>query len=84
VGNGLGSHDPGVAVVAVVELFEKAMFPWMVFTGANAPTTVDRFPRGEAVHYREYAIEHGGTSSTGTAAAPAAHRTVPCRRVRRR
>ena len=25
----------------------------MVFTGANSPTTVDRFPRGEAQHYRE-------------------------------
>jgi uncharacterized SAM-binding protein YcdF (DUF218 family) len=31
----------------------------MVFTGANAPTTKDRFPRGGAVHYREYAIRHG-------------------------
>jgi uncharacterized SAM-binding protein YcdF (DUF218 family) len=31
----------------------------MVFTGANAPTTVERFPRGEAVHYREYAVDHG-------------------------
>jgi uncharacterized SAM-binding protein YcdF (DUF218 family) len=30
-----------------------------VFTGANAPTTIGRFPRGEAVHYREYALEHG-------------------------
>jgi uncharacterized SAM-binding protein YcdF (DUF218 family) len=30
-----------------------------VFTGANAPTTVERFPRGEAVHYREIALELG-------------------------
>ncbi len=30
-----------------------------MFTGANAPTTVERFPRGEAVHYREYAMEQG-------------------------
>ena len=30
-----------------------------MFTGANAPTTVERFPRGEAVHYRERAIELG-------------------------
>jgi uncharacterized SAM-binding protein YcdF (DUF218 family) len=58
VGIGLGSHDPGVAMVAV-ELFRRGMFPRIVFTGANSPTTVDRFPRGEAVHYREYAIEHG-------------------------
>src|SRR5690606_18549424 len=35
------------------------MFPWLVFTGANAPTTVREFPRGEAVHYREYAVAHG-------------------------
>jgi uncharacterized SAM-binding protein YcdF (DUF218 family) len=35
------------------------MYPRLVFTGANAPTTVREFPRGEAVHYREYAIEHG-------------------------
>src|SRR6266536_1562686 len=58
VGIGLGSHDLGVAVVAV-ELFHRGLFPRIVFTGANAPTTIDRFPRGEAVHYREYAIEHG-------------------------
>jgi len=58
VGIGLGSHDLGVAVVAV-DLFHQGMFPHIVFTGANAPTTIDRFPRGEAVHYREYAIEHG-------------------------
>ena len=30
-----------------------------MFTGANAPTTIDRFPRGEAVHYREHALEMG-------------------------
>ncbi len=58
VGIGLGSHDLGVAVV-VVELFHRGMFPRIVFTGANAPTTIDRFPRGEAVHYREYALDHG-------------------------
>jgi uncharacterized SAM-binding protein YcdF (DUF218 family) len=58
VGIGLGSHDLGVAVVAV-DLFHQGMFPLIVFTGANAPTTVERFPRGEAVHYREYALEHG-------------------------
>jgi hypothetical protein len=26
----------------------------------NAPTTVKRFPGGEAVHYRQDALEHGG------------------------
>lgn len=58
VGIGLGSHDLSVATVAT-DLFHRGMFPLIVFTGANAPTTVDRFPRGEAVHYREHAIEHG-------------------------
>jgi uncharacterized SAM-binding protein YcdF (DUF218 family) len=58
VGIGLGSHDPGVAIY-IAELFHRAMFPLIVFTGANTPTTVDRFPRGEAVHYRDHAIELG-------------------------
>jgi uncharacterized SAM-binding protein YcdF (DUF218 family) len=35
------------------------MYPTLVFTGANAPTTLGTFPRGEAVHYREYATAHG-------------------------
>ncbi|MCS7483112.1 YdcF family protein [Umezawaea endophytica] len=54
---GLGSHDIGVAV-RVVELYKAGAFPLVVFTGANAPTTIERFPRGEAVHYREYALAH--------------------------
>lgn len=58
VGIGLGSHDPTVPEVAV-NLFHRGMFPYIVFTGANAPTTIERYPRGEAVHYGEYAIEHG-------------------------
>ncbi|MFC4907607.1 YdcF family protein [Actinomadura gamaensis] len=58
VGIGLGSHDLGVATFAA-ELYRRGMFPRIVFTGANAPTTVDRFPRGEAVHYREHAIDLG-------------------------
>ncbi len=57
-GIGLGSRDPGVAVHAA-ELFHAGRFPLLVFTGANAPTTVERFPRGEAVHYREIALELG-------------------------
>ncbi|MEU4764627.1 YdcF family protein [Actinosynnema sp. NPDC023794] len=55
---GLGSHDIGVAVRAV-ELYQAGTVQRLLFTGANAPTTVKRFPRGEAVHYREYALEHG-------------------------
>jgi uncharacterized SAM-binding protein YcdF (DUF218 family) len=58
IGIGLGSHDLGVAIFAA-ELFERGMFPRIVFTGGNAPTTVGRFPRGEAVHYREHAVELG-------------------------
>lgn len=58
VGVGLGSHDLGVATYTA-ELFHQEMFPRIVFTGANAPTTIERFPRGEAVHYREHAIERG-------------------------
>lgn len=58
VGIGLGSHDLGVAT-HTAELYRQGMFPRIVFTGANAPTTVERFPRGEAVHYREHAISLG-------------------------
>jgi uncharacterized SAM-binding protein YcdF (DUF218 family) len=58
VGVGLGSHDIGVAV-RTADLYHAGMFPLIVFTGANAPTTIDRFPRGEAVHYRERALEEG-------------------------
>lgn len=55
---GLGSHDLGVATYAA-ELFHARLFPTLVFTGANSPTTVQRFPRGEATHYREHAIDLG-------------------------
>jgi uncharacterized SAM-binding protein YcdF (DUF218 family) len=58
VGIGLGSHDLGVATFTA-ELYQQGMIPRIVFTGANAPTTIERFPRGEAVHYREHAIELG-------------------------
>ncbi len=58
VGIGLGSHDLGVATCAS-DLYQQGMFPLIVFTGANAPTTVSRFPRGEAVHYKEHAVELG-------------------------
>lgn len=55
---GLGSHDLGVADAAV-GLYERGMAPLLVFTGANSPTTRERMPRGEAVHYRERALELG-------------------------
>ena len=55
---GLGSHDLGVATYTA-ELYHRGFFPSIVFTGANAPTTIERFPHGEAVHYREHAINLG-------------------------
>jgi hypothetical protein len=58
VGIGLGSHDLGVATYAA-ELYQQGMFPLIVFTGANAPTTVQRFPRGQVVHYAEHAEQLG-------------------------
>ncbi|MFB7297644.1 YdcF family protein [Streptomyces rubiginosohelvolus] len=39
------------------------MMPLIVFTGATSPTTRERMPRGEAVHYRERALELGVPSS---------------------
>jgi hypothetical protein len=55
---GLGSHDLGVAVHSTA-LYHRGLFPIIVFTGSNSATTKSRFPRGEAVHYREYALAHG-------------------------
>ncbi|MPZ84251.1 MAG: hypothetical protein GEV28_29155 [Actinophytocola sp.] len=55
---GLGSHDLGVAACAA-ELYQAGLFPVLVFSGATSSTTAKRFPRGEAVHYREHAIELG-------------------------
>lgn len=58
VGIGLGSHDLGVAD-AVANFYIRGMMPLIVFTGATSPTSAERMPRGEAVHYRERAIELG-------------------------
>lgn len=55
---GLGSHDLGVAAFSA-ELYHAGLFPAVVFTGGNSPTTAARFPRGEAAHFREHAIELG-------------------------
>ncbi|MFJ4315795.1 YdcF family protein [Streptomyces lavendulae] len=55
---GLGSHDLGVAD-ATVDLYHRGMAPLIVFTGATSRTTQERMPRGEAVHYRERALELG-------------------------
>lgn len=53
---GLGSHDLGVANTAA-DLYHAGLFPMIVFSGGNSPTTAARFPRGEAIHYREHALE---------------------------
>ncbi|WP_329315687.1 YdcF family protein [Streptomyces sp. NBC_01262] len=55
---GLGSHDLGVADVTA-DLYRRGMAPVIVFTGSTSPTTRARMPRGEAVHYRERALELG-------------------------
>ncbi|MFF7544172.1 YdcF family protein [Streptomyces canus] len=54
----LGSHDLGVADVTA-ELYHQGMAPVIVFTGSTSPTTRVRMPRGEAVHYRERALQLG-------------------------
>lgn len=55
---GLGSHDLGVATLAA-DLYHAGLFPVLVFSGGNSPTTAARFPRGEAVHYAEHAMTLG-------------------------
>jgi uncharacterized SAM-binding protein YcdF (DUF218 family) len=55
---GLGSHDLGVATCAA-RLYLRGLFPVVVFTGSTSATTRGRFPRGEAVHYREHALALG-------------------------
>ncbi|GAA0374314.1 YdcF family protein [Microbispora corallina] len=55
---GLGSHDLGVAGHAA-RLYHEGLFPRLVFSGGNSPGTLARFPRGEAVHYREHALRLG-------------------------
>ncbi|GAB3953154.1 YdcF family protein [Kribbella albertanoniae] len=58
IGIGLGSHDLGVATFAA-HLFHQGLFPTLVFTGGNSPSTAAYFPRGEAIHYRDHAIKLG-------------------------
>lgn len=55
---GLGSHDLGVAATGA-ELYHAGLFPLIVFSGGNSPTTAARFPLGEAVHFRTHALELG-------------------------
>ncbi|WP_328547778.1 YdcF family protein [Streptomyces platensis] len=55
---GLGSHDLGVPAFCA-RLYRARLFPTLVFTGGANPTAPERFPRGEAVHFREHALELG-------------------------
>lgn len=54
----LGCNDIGVAEYAA-DLYHRGMFPVVVFSGATSRDTAAVFPRGEAVHYRERALELG-------------------------
>jgi uncharacterized SAM-binding protein YcdF (DUF218 family) len=54
----LGSLDLGVASTTA-DLYHAGMFPVVVFTGDTSAATKERFPRGEAVHYREHALSLG-------------------------
>ncbi|MET9782391.1 YdcF family protein [Nocardiopsis alba] len=54
----LGCNDIGVAEYAA-ELYRDELFTELVFTGGNSPSTAELFPRGEAVHFRERALELG-------------------------
>ncbi len=40
-------------------LYRAGLFPVLILSGGNSPTTRARFPRGEAVHYREHALSLG-------------------------
>ena len=55
---GLGSHDLGVPAFCA-ELYRAGLFPSLVFSGGSNPTAPERFPRGEAVHFREHALDLG-------------------------
>ena len=54
----LGSLDLGVAATTA-QLYHAGLFPVVVFTGDSSAATKDRFPRGEAVHYRVHALSLG-------------------------
>ncbi|MEW1659047.1 MULTISPECIES: YdcF family protein [unclassified Streptomyces] len=55
---GLGSHDFGVPAFCA-QLYRAGLFPTLVFTGGPNPTAPERFPRGEAVHFSEHALNLG-------------------------
>lgn len=55
---GLGSHDLGVPAYCA-RLYRAGPFPTLLFTGGPNTTAPERFPRGEAVRFREHAIGLG-------------------------
>lgn len=55
---GLGTHDLGVPTYCA-QLYRAGLFPTLVFSGGPNPTAPDQFPRGEALHFQEHAIELG-------------------------
>lgn len=54
----LGCHDLGVADVAA-SIYHAGLAPILVCSGATNQTWAKRFPRGEAAHFSERAIELG-------------------------
>lgn len=54
----LGCNDIGVASYTA-DLYGQGLFSTVVFTGATSRDTAAVFPRGEAVHFREHAMELG-------------------------
>ncbi|WP_414943212.1 YdcF family protein [Amycolatopsis sp. cmx-11-32] len=54
----LGCNDIGVASYTAA-LYSQGLFSTVVFTGATSRDTAAVFPRGEAVHFREHALELG-------------------------
>ncbi|UWP82778.1 hypothetical protein Dfulv_00150 [Dactylosporangium fulvum] len=62
VGIGLGSPDLGVAIIAT-HLYHHVV-PAAGLHRRQRPKDIERFPHGEAVHYAEYAIEHGAPADS--------------------
>ncbi|MEV8609488.1 YdcF family protein [Amycolatopsis sp. NPDC051373] len=54
----LGGNDPGAAVYAA-ELYHRGFFPVMAVSGATSAETAHLYPRGEAEHFREVALQLG-------------------------
>lgn len=55
---GLGSYDLGVAHLAV-ELYQREMFPVIVFSGAAGPFSATRLDGSEAESFRDEAVRLG-------------------------